>query len=426
MPELPPPKVVRYNDGKQRTYYYHLDGKRISKANYEELQRQLEKAAPAWPPTRSAQKKKRTVRRYLESKIPFRSERVRPIRRFLGEINESAKSLKNIAEHDRSAIDDILKELKGYSSQQAVLHKRSGDADFNGPADIGRDVAGRDKVEKTVVNQFLSHPGDDELTRYLLLMINNSINGSTETLASAISDLKSSLREQPVNDLAKHLIEHDLKSIDDLLAKDWASLIKEQPANELAKHLIEHDLKSVDDLLAKDWASLIKEQPVNDLANHIAEHDLKLIDDLLRKGPLPDPKSQMNDAHLRDAQLAGQDLTHSSFVGADLAQVDLRGANLQGVSLEEANLDGAILRGAKLQKANLASAYLGEADLRRANLQDADLTNVYLTNVDLRETDLTNADLSRANLRGAKITEDQLKTVKSLSGAIMPDGTIRK
>ena len=124
------------------------------------------------------------------------------------------------------------------------------------------------------------------------------------------------------------------------------------------------------------------------------------------------------------ARWAGQDLTGYNFTSADLAQADLRSADLQGVSLEEANLAGAILRAAKLQKANLASAYLGKADLRRANLQDADLTNAYVTNVDLRETDLTNVDLSRANLRGAQITEEQLRTIKSLSGAIMPNGRI--
>jgi hypothetical protein len=186
--------------------------------------------------------------------------------------------------------------------------------------------------------------------------------------------------------------------------------------------------RSVDDEPNKAWA-------LHQLGSHAlvigqTAHANKLLyQALVLRRALGDTSGMARTRHNLDvmthgAQWAGQDLTLYNFAFADLAQADLRYANLQGVSLEEANLAGAILRGAKLQKANLASAYLGKADLRQANLQDADLTNAYVTNVDLSETNLTNADLSRANLNGSQITEEQLKTVKCLAGAIMPDGSV--
>lgn len=87
-----------------------------------------------------------------------------------------------------------------------------------------------------------------------------------------------------------------------------------------------------------------------------------------------------------------------------LRRVNLRNAQLLGINLNEADLSEAYLSGANLVGAYLAAADLHEARLRHTHLQGADLTN--------------------ANLQGAILTTKQLDTVKSLKGAIMPDGTV--
>ena len=119
---------------------------------------------------------------------------------------------------------------------------------------------------------------------------------------------------------------------------------------------------------------------------------------------------------LRDAELISTDLKDT-----DLSAAKLQGANLQGAFLGDANLNIAELQGAKLQ-----GAYLSGANLVNANLQDADLRGAALRGTKLKFAVLDGADLSRADLNGANVTNEQLSTVKSLEGAILPDGTIHE
>jgi hypothetical protein len=78
--------------------------------------------------------------------------------------------------------------------------------------------------------------------------------------------------------------------------------------------------------------------------------------------------------------------------------IDLVGADFSGADLSNFGLEGVNLNGVNLSSANLNHAYLGGASLHYADLSGADLGN-------------------------AKITNEQLETVKSLNGAIMPDGS---
>ena len=131
-------------------------------------------------------------------------------------------------------------------------------------------------------------------------------------------------------------------------------------------------------------------------------------------------------AILRKVNFANLDLTRLDFMEANLADAILRNARLRNASFEEANLESVDLYGADLRFANLRSAYLGRANLRAANLSNANLTNAYLRDADLRDAVLYNADLSRAILIGVKnLSTTQINQAASLSGAIMPDGTIR-
>lgn len=156
--------------------------------------------------------------------------------------------------------------------------------------------------------------------------------------------------------------------------------------------------------------------------------------------------ADLQGANMKIANLQGADLRISNLQDADLKLANLQGANLRIVNLQNANLFSANLKGADLKSADLRNADLGstnlqDADLSSANLQGADLGSAKLQGADLRNAKLQGADLRSANLQdivlgvdssfsdfGSNIKTDmlelfQLHGVKSLEGAIMPDGT---
>ncbi|HEX8682140.1 MAG TPA: pentapeptide repeat-containing protein, partial [Ardenticatenaceae bacterium] len=92
------------------------------------------------------------------------------------------------------------------------------------------------------------------------------------------------------------------------------------------------------------------------------------------------------------------EIINQGAAGRDLSWIDLSHATLRA-----ANLKGAVLFGANLRT----------TDLRGANLSGTDLGGA----------DLDGADMSDADLRGAYVIDKQLMYVKSLKGALMPDGT---
>jgi uncharacterized protein YjbI with pentapeptide repeats len=101
-------------------------------------------------------------------------------------------------------------------------------------------------------------------------------------------------------------------------------------------------------------------------------------------------------------------LTDGSLRGAGLCRVQLQGIDLTGADLR--NVD---FHQAELESANLSLARLQGAKFTRANLVWADFS----------QADLTNAEFYKADLRRAvNLTEDQLRHVKRLWGAILPDG----
>lgn len=68
----------------------------------------------------------------------------------------------------------------------------------------------------------------------------------------------------------------------------------------------------------------------------------------------------------------------------------------------------------------MEGAIFANANLERIYLQGSNLSGVDFTGANLQGADLTATDLT-----GAKITEEQIKTVKWLDCAIMPDGTYK-
>lgn len=63
-------------------------------------------------------------------------------------------------------------------------------------------------------------------------------------------------------------------------------------------------------------------------------------------------------------------------------------------------------------------------DLKGADLSGSELQELNLSGVHLIGADLRGANLSKSNLSAARITSTQLATVKSLEGAILPDGLL--
>ena len=141
--------------------------------------------------------------------------------------------------------------------------------------------------------------------------------------------------------------------------------------------------------------------------------------------------ADLSRAQLQEIDLRGQDLHGVKLFRANLSQIDLDLANLSGADLSKADLNGADLSlanlsGAKLGRANLAYAELFKANLSKTKLRNADLSHADLSQADLSGADLTMANLSGARLTGAVISPQQLASVASLEGAILPDGTIHQ
>lgn len=106
--------------------------------------------------------------------------------------------------------------------------------------------------------------------------------------------------------------------------------------------------------------------------------------------------------------------------------VDMSHVNLEGALVDHAMLSWANLSGANMRNAILSGARMNQTKLNGADLKGAHIWWASLVGADLTDADLTDALLDEANLRGAKITSEQLKTAKSLKGAILPDGTKHK
>jgi len=97
---------------------------------------------------------------------------------------------------------------------------------------------------------------------------------------------------------------------------------------------------------------------------------------------------------LKNSLLKGANFIEVDFWNADLSNSDISNADLTGSVLTNVNLENSVLSGCKLK------------------------------NVSLHESNLLNVDLSGSSLKWAKLDLYQLKTVRSLENAIMPDGTI--
>ena len=131
----------------------------------------------------------------------------------------------------------------------------------------------------------------------------------------------------------------------------------------------------------------------------------------------------LNKSYLSGTNLSGANLVGANLDGADLFEANLSGADLSHAKLTGAKLNGANLRGCRLHEANLSEADLSGVNLSVGDLIGANLRGAKLGGARLAGADLSKADLSQADLSGTQLSHTDLEKVKSLEGAILPDGT---
>ncbi len=98
---------------------------------------------------------------------------------------------------------------------------------------------------------------------------------------------------------------------------------------------------------------------------------------------------------------------------------------LKNIVLIHAHLEGADLMNADLEGVDFHQAHMEFADLSSANLAGAKMVRATLKSANLSNADIAGADLFKANLVNAiGLTPAQLRTVKRLIGATLPDGKL--
>jgi Pentapeptide repeats (8 copies) len=135
-------------------------------------------------------------------------------------------------------------------------------------------------------------------------------------------------------------------------------------------------------------------------------------------------EANLEKINFSQANLSRSDLSKAKLIGANLSRANLKWADLSLANLSGADLSGAYFYESDLSYANLSLANLSGADLL-ADLSNSHLTGTDLAGADLQGANFSEADLSGANLKSATgITIEELeKKAKSLTGAIMPDGS---
>jgi uncharacterized protein YjbI with pentapeptide repeats len=101
------------------------------------------------------------------------------------------------------------------------------------------------------------------------------------------------------------------------------------------------------------------------------------------------------------------DAADAEQICSDLREATLDGAQLAGAVLEQAKLQGAAFVGANLRKASLDRADLSRADLDGSDLRDASLKSALLDGASLQRTDLRGAALNEAHLEAAVLENAQ-------------------
>lgn len=120
-------------------------------------------------------------------------------------------------------------------------------------------------------------------------------------------------------------------------------------------------------------------------------------------------------------------------IGCDLSEADLsfehhNNANLSNALLVKATLSGSAFNvgnfsRAEMMYANLSDLQASAGNFTSANLTGSNFTRANLSSADFKGANVVGVNFSDANLARATISQEQLAKTKTLSCAIMPDGT---
>jgi len=120
-------------------------------------------------------------------------------------------------------------------------------------------------------------------------------------------------------------------------------------------------------------------------------------------------------------------------IGCDLSEANLiythhDNANLSQALLTKANLGSADFHSSNFSNAQIMYANLGwlhasGSNFTSTNLSGSNLSYSNLTSSNFTDAILAGADFSNTNLARAIISKEQLASTRSLSCAILPDGT---
>ncbi len=134
-------------------------------------------------------------------------------------------------------------------------------------------------------------------------------------------------------------------------------------------------------------------------------------------------ESNLQDAHLSDADLFLCNLRHANLSRATLDEAQIVRSNLDGANLFQASLKGTDLSNSSLMGANLSEAFLNDVSLIEANLnaaifEKATLSAVNLKNAVLLNSTLSDGSLYEVNISGAYISqqEKQLLHARDVKG----------
>jgi uncharacterized protein YjbI with pentapeptide repeats len=119
-------------------------------------------------------------------------------------------------------------------------------------------------------------------------------------------------------------------------------------------------------------------------------------------------RADLRNLNLPKARLRGVNFSTSNLGGANLREAELSGANLRGANLNYTMLENAILRDAELARASMCFTELGWADLRDADLSEAKLTSTRLGSAVLAGAKLLFADIQQAFVGGADLSDADL------------------
>jgi uncharacterized protein YjbI with pentapeptide repeats len=122
-------------------------------------------------------------------------------------------------------------------------------------------------------------------------------------------------------------------------------------------------------------------------------------------------------------------VSNSSFTGAFIESSNFRGSNFSDGTLTRLMVLNTLLMqsdftNARMQYLLFNNVQLSGSKLVNTLLQNANLSYNNLSSVDFTGANTQGVNFDHAILIGSNITKEQLKSTKSLSCTVMPDGTV--